>query len=110
MAFISRLIVITAFNSVANNQIDNLSITYIRNSTDIQNEYGEIISVGRNILYEAKNDKVTIKASYTVETKTNRVIVCVTLLKCDEDLCFHCTLNAYCLLFRFYRFLFDAFR
>lgn len=79
------VIVITIFNSVANNPIDNLSITYIRNSTDIQNEYGEIISVGKNILYETKNDKATIKTPYTVETKTGRVIVYVTLLKCDEE-------------------------
>lgn len=79
------VIVITIFNSVSNNPIDNLSITYIRNSTDIQNEYGEIITVGKNILYETKNDESTIKTPYTIETETGRVIVYVTLMKCNEE-------------------------
>ena len=77
--------VITIFNSVSNNPIDNLSISYIRNSTNIQNEYGEIISIGKNILYETKNDESTIKKPYTIETETGRVIVYVTLVKCDEE-------------------------
>ena len=67
------VIVITIFNSVSNNPIDNLSITYIRNSTDIQNEYGEIITIGKNILYETKNDESTIKTPYTIETETGNV-------------------------------------
>ena len=79
------LIVITIFNSVSKNPIDNISITYIRNSTDIQNEYGEIISIGKNILYENINDDSTIKTPYTIETETGRVIAYVTLLKCDEE-------------------------
>ena len=79
------IIVITIFNSVSNNPIDNLSITYIRNNADIKNEYGEIISIGKNILYETKNDEATIKTPYTIETKTRRVIVYVTLMKCDEE-------------------------
>ncbi len=79
------VIVITIFNSVANNPIDNLSITYIRNSADIQNEYGEIVSIGKNILYEIKNDEFTIKTPYTIETKTERVIVYVTLMKCEKE-------------------------
>ena len=78
------VIVITIFNSVSNNPIDNLSITYIRNSTDIQNEYGEIITIGKNTLYETKNDESTIKTPYTIETETGRVIVYVTLMKCNE--------------------------
>lgn len=78
------VIVITIFNSVSNNPIDNLSITYIRNSTDIQNEYGEIITVGKNILYETKNDESTIKTPYTIETEAGRVIVYVTLMKCNK--------------------------
>lgn len=65
--------------------IDNISIAYIRNSTDIQNEYGEIISIGKNILYETKNDESTIKTPYTIKTETGRVIAYVTLLKCDEE-------------------------
>lgn len=79
------VIVITIFNSVSNNPIDNLSISYIRNSTDIQNEYGEIISIGKNILYKTKNDESTIKAPYTIETETGRVIVYVTLMKRNEE-------------------------
>ncbi len=79
------VIVITIFNSVSNNPIDNLSITYIRNSTDIQNEYGEIISIGKNILYKTKNDESTIKTPYTIETETGRVIVYVTLMKWNEE-------------------------
>ena len=53
------VIVITIFNSVSNNPVDKLSITYIRGCTDIQNEYGKIISIGRNIVYgtEKKSPK-----------------------------------------------------
>lgn len=79
------VIVITIFNSVSNNPIDNMSIAYIRNSAEIQNEYGEIISIGKNILYETKNDEATIKTPYTIETKTGRVIVYITQMKCDEE-------------------------
>lgn len=77
--------VITIFNSVSNSLIDNLSITYIRNSADIQNDYGEAISIGKNILYKTRNGESTIKTPYTIETKTGRVIVYVTLMKCDEE-------------------------
>ena len=80
------VIVITLFNFISNNPIDNLSITYIRNSTDIQNEYGEIIFVGKNILYETKNEGSIIKTPYTIETETGRVIVYVTLMKHDKEL------------------------
>lgn len=78
-------IVITLFNSISNNPIDNLSKTYIRNNTDIQNQYGEIISIGKNVLYETRKDESTIQSPYTVETKTGRVIVYVTLIKSNEE-------------------------
>lgn len=78
-------IVITSFNYVSNNTIDKIAITYIRNSSDIQQNYGEIIHIGKNILYETKNDKSIIKSPYTVETETGRVIVYITLVKCNED-------------------------
>ena len=77
------VIVITLFNSVSNDPIDNLSITFIRNSTDIQNEYGEIISVRKNILYETQNDESILRSPYTIETRLGRVIVYVTLMKCE---------------------------
>ena len=77
------VIVITFFNSVSNDPIDNLSITFIRNSTDIQNEYGEIISVRKNILYETQNDESILRSPYTIETRLGRVIVYVTLMKCE---------------------------
>ena len=34
---------------------------------------------------DKKNDEFTIKTPYTVETETGRVIVYVTLIKCDEE-------------------------
>lgn len=79
------VIVITLFHVISNDPVDNLSITYIRNSTDIPNEYGEIISVGKNILYKTKKDESIIKSPYTIETETGRVIVYVTLEKCDGE-------------------------
>ena len=79
------VIVITIFNSVSNNPKDNISIAYIRNSADIQNEYGKIISIGKNILYEPQNNESKIKTPYTIETETGRVIVYVTLMKCNEE-------------------------
>lgn len=78
-------VVITLFNSVSNDPIDKISITYIRNGTNIQNEYGEILYVGKNILYETTRDDSTIKTPYTIETETGRVIVYVTLMKCNEE-------------------------
>ena len=78
-------IVITLFNAVSNDPIDKLSTTYIRHGSDIEQEYGEIIHIGRNVLYETQKDEATIRVQYTVETKTGRVIVYVTLTKYDEE-------------------------
>lgn len=79
------VIVITLFNAVQNNPIDKLSITYIRNSPDVQNKYGEIIFIGKNVSYGTKREEAVIKSPYTVETKMGRVIVYVTLMKCDGE-------------------------
>ena len=79
------VIVITIFNSILNNPIDKISMTYIRNSSDIQDEYGEIIYIGKNIIYKTKKDEATIKTPYTIETETERVAAYVTLLKCGEE-------------------------
>ena len=77
-------IVITLFYSVSKDPIDNLSIAYIRNNTEIQKEYGEILSVGKNILYETQKDEAVIKSPYTIETEMCRVIVYITLIKQDN--------------------------
>ncbi len=74
-------IVIIEFNSVSNNTIDKIAIPYIRQNTDLQNKYGELIWIGRNVLYETKNEKSMIKSAYTVEVELGRVIVYVTLIE-----------------------------
>lgn len=77
-------IVVVSFHSISNNPIDNLSITYIRNSTDLQNKYGEITHIGKNILYKTEKNETSIKSPYTIETEKGRVIVYVTLTKREE--------------------------
>lgn len=74
-------IVIILFNSVSNNPIDKIAIPYIRQNTDLQNKYGEMIWIGKNVLYETKNEESMIKSAYTVEIESGRVIVYVTLIK-----------------------------
>lgn len=78
-------IVISLFNSVRNDPIDNLSIIYIRHESDIEKEYGDIISVGKNLLYKTHEDENIIKSPYSIETESGRVIVYVTLTKNDEE-------------------------
>lgn len=76
-------IVIIAFNSISNDPIDKIAIPYIRQNADFKNKYGELIWIGRNILYETKNDESMIKSAYTVEISSGRVIVYVTLIEND---------------------------
>ena len=82
---IFAIMVIISFNAVSKNPIDDISIPYIRNNTNIQKEYGDIISVGRNVLYETQKDEFIIKAPYTIETETGRIIAYVTLEKGDKE-------------------------
>ncbi len=76
-------VVIIAFNFVSNNPIDKIAIPYIRQNADLQNKYGELIWIGRNVLYETENKESTIKSAYTVEIESGRVIVYVTLIEND---------------------------
>ena len=78
-------VVAILFNYISNNPIDKISITYIRDNTDIENEYGEIVSVGKNILYKTIKEESIIKSPYTVTTHTGRVIVYITLAKNGEE-------------------------
>lgn len=77
-------IVIILFNSVSNDPIDKIAISYIRQNTDLQDKYGELIWIGKNVLYETQEDDTMIKSPYTVEIKSGRVIVYVTLIKNDD--------------------------
>ena len=85
--FIFATIVMIAFNSVANNPIDKIAITYIRQNSDLQNKYGELIWIGRNSLhkYKAETEESFIKPTYTVEIETGRVMVWVTLKSIDGE-------------------------
>lgn len=77
-------IVIILFNSVSNDPIDKIAISYIRQNTDLQDKYGELIWIGKNVLYETQEDDTMIKSPYTVEIKSGRVIVYVTLIKNND--------------------------
>lgn len=79
------IITLTLFNSVRNDPINNLSITYIRTESDIEKEYGRIISVARNHLYDTQENESMIKVPYAIETETGRVMVYVTLTKCNGE-------------------------
>ena len=78
-------IVITLFYSILFNPIDNISVPYIRNETNIENEYGEIIHVSRYVLYKTEKSDDRIKAPYSVETPKWDVKVYVTLVKSEGE-------------------------
>ena len=77
--------VIFIFNSILNNPIDSISISYIRDNTNIEKEYGKIIYIGRNILYKTKEDDFSIKRPYTIETVSGEVVVYVALIKGEKE-------------------------
>lgn len=77
--------VITLFNSVSKNPIDLLSKELIYNNADFENEYGDIVSIGRYYLYETQKSESIMKIPYAVETTTNRVIAYVTLTKREGE-------------------------
>lgn len=79
------IVVLTLFNIISKDPIDKISITYLRNDTNIQSEYGEIISIGRNVLYKTIKEESTIKKTYTVETQSGRIIVYVTVTKYNNE-------------------------
>ena len=78
------IVVITAFYRVSRNPIDQIAITYIRNDSYISSNYGNIVHVGKNVLYETIKSDSTIKSPYTIETEKCRVIVYVTLSMVDQ--------------------------
>lgn len=83
-AVFSTFIVI-GFNCVSKNPIDIIAKEYIISNSNIENEYGEIISMGRNFKYESTENEKEIKRPYSVETKTVTVMVYVTLIKQNEE-------------------------
>ena len=84
VAIVFSLIVIFAFNSVQGNPIDKIAITYIRNSTSIQDQYGEIVSIGRNVIDKVEETENTKSIPYQVETKDYRMTIYVQLEKKEQ--------------------------
>lgn len=74
------ILVILIFNSIYNNPIDNIAKIYIRDNTNIEEQYGKIVSIGKNMLHKTKKTESLIKSPYTVHTKDERVVVYITLM------------------------------
>ena len=82
---IAFVVVLTLFNRMLNDPIDTIAIDYLRYETNISDEYGEIIHIGKNIAHKTQKEKVMIKSPYTVETEIGRVVVYVTLVESDGE-------------------------
>ena len=78
------IIAIISYN-ILNNPIDMISITYLRRDTNIEDEYGEIVHIGKNVFHKTKKDESTIISPYTIETQNERIVVYVTLTKNKEE-------------------------
>lgn len=74
------IIILILFHYVSTNPMDKAAITYLRSSADVEERYGNIIHIGRNLLYDAKESESSVKAPYTLETENGLVTVYVTLL------------------------------
>lgn len=77
-------VVIMMFNYISDNPIDTVAMSYLAKESGMQEEYGEILSIGRHIYHKTIKEESTIKAPYSVTTESGRVIVYVTLVKNDE--------------------------
>ncbi|MEG1719428.1 MAG: hypothetical protein RR306_03790 [Clostridia bacterium] len=78
-------IVIIAFNAVRNDPIDKIAMTYIWNTKEISDEFGEIVSVGRNIVEKSEKSETVMIIPYSVDTKSNRVLILIKLEKNEND-------------------------
>lgn len=65
--------------------MDKAAMTYLWNSADVKERYGEITHIGRYLLYKTEKTENTVKASYDIETETGIVRVYVTLINDDEE-------------------------
>ncbi len=74
------------FNYIQDNSIDNVSMPYIANQTEISDEYGEIVDIGRMVFMKVKETGDSIKVPYGVDTTENKLTIYVTLEKHGEKL------------------------
>lgn len=74
------MIVLIGFFMIRNNPIDKIAMPYIWDNKEIEEEYGEINGVYRNIKKSEKSDTKMI-ISYSVKTQKYDLLVYVTLEK-----------------------------
>ena len=79
------LIVYFLFNSILHDPISKIAIPYLRNNTDLQKDYGEIIYIGKNVFYKTYEEDGTLRVPYSLETEKGNIVVYVTLLAIDGD-------------------------
>ncbi len=61
------------------NPIDKAAMIYLWNDSGIDEEYGEIKHVNKNISHKTEKNNNTIRAPYMVETEEYQILVYVTL-------------------------------
>lgn len=79
------IVVLTLFHYVSTNPMDKAAMTYLWNSTDVEDRHGEITHIGRNLLYKTEETETTVKAPYTIEAGSDFVTVYVTLVNNEEE-------------------------
>lgn len=79
------IVVTTLFHSIQNDPIDVIAIPYLRYDTNIEEEYGEIKHIGKNLLYETKKSDNRIESPYGLETENGHIIAYVTLVKEENE-------------------------
>lgn len=65
---IFSIVLVVGFNLIKNNPIDAVAMTYIRNNEATINQYGKIISIGRNIINKTEKSDNLMNVPYTIET------------------------------------------
>ncbi|MCI8332186.1 MAG: hypothetical protein HFE78_05120 [Clostridiales bacterium] len=78
-------VVLIGFHAIRNNPIDQIAMPYICDDEALQEQYGNIFSVGRNVTRKVNETENTMTVPYIVETDDKRLTVYVELEKQQED-------------------------
>ena len=78
-------IVTILFRLVQNNPQDQVAMTYLRHEESFLEEYGEPITIGRNLIEPKEKTKNGEVLPYTVETSKLRLLVYVTLERNEKN-------------------------
>lgn len=78
-------VVITLFHLIRYNPIDQIAMPFLWQSTEIEEEYGEIRHIGRRVIDKTEKQEAFMNIPYGVETEKAKLIVYVHLVKENES-------------------------